>query len=158
MRSRWIGILIAAIGAFLLMQEWGWSWRNPFASWETILIVVGVGIIFYSFIRSNRPNLLIWGGIVTGLGVHAWGQSHISGWPDHWSLVPAIIGLSFFLWGGLVHKNRRHVIIGIMLMLLGLLAWPGVAQLPIIGHLAGPLHAYWPALLIVLGLILTVKK
>lgn len=158
MNGRPIGILIAGIGTFLLMRKLGWSWESLFTSWEFLLILLGVCLILFAMNRPNRSHLLVWGGVVAGLGIHAWGIAHMDGWPRHWSLIPAVVGLSFFLWGGLYLKNRNQGMIGMILILLGLFAWPGIVDLPIIGQVGDTLHKYWPTALIVLGLLLMTKK
>ncbi|PTX59363.1 hypothetical protein C8P63_11258 [Melghirimyces profundicolus] len=158
MRSKTFGILIALVGVLLLLRELGYPVAAQVASWEFLLIVAGILIIVYSFSKPKNPHLMIWGGIMTGLGIHAWGINRVEGWPTHWSLVPAIIGASFLIFGGLVRKNQRQGTVGAILLLLGVFAWPGVSEIPGLGQAAVFLNTYWPGLLIILGLVMAFRR
>lgn len=158
MRTKTIGILIALSGLFLLIRETGYSFSLDKLSWELLLAGAGMLVILISRRKPNRPYLIIWGGIATGLGIHAWGLNHIKDWPSHWSMIPAIIGASFLLFGGVIKRNRNHGTIGALLLLLGLFAWPGVAEIPVLNPAAEVLNTYWPGILVVLGLYMTFKK
>lgn len=158
MRTKTIGILIALAGMFLLFREQGVALSPDTLSWELILAATGLLVIFYARHKPRHPYLMIWGGIALGLGIHAWGLNRIKDWPSHWSMIPAIIGASFLLFGGLIRKNRNHGMIGALLLLLGLFAWPGVTEIPGLNPAAQILNSYWPAVLVILGGYMAFKK
>ncbi|OYD08287.1 LiaI-LiaF-like domain-containing protein [Paludifilum halophilum] len=158
MQGKHAGIVLIVAGAFLLMRETEWQLYKYLSTWEFLLILTGLIVLFLSMRQPHHPNLMIWGGITLGLGIHAWGLSHVKEWPQHWSLVPAIIGACFFLIGGLLKKDRKKGTIGAILLLLGLFAWPGANRIPGVGEAAVFMNTYWPTLLILLGIFLLWKK
>ncbi|MFC4078419.1 hypothetical protein [Salinithrix halophila] len=158
MRGKMIGILLVVSGALLMLRKLNGAIPKSITNWEFLLIVAGVTILLIARKKTGKPHLMIWGGIITGLGIHSWGLSHVNEWPEHWSLVPAIIGSSFLLFGGILRKNNKQGTIGSLLLLLGLFAWPGVTEIPGLGRAADTLNTYWPALLVILGLTLIFKK
>ncbi|GGA41107.1 hypothetical protein GCM10007416_12620 [Kroppenstedtia guangzhouensis] len=158
MRTKTIGILIALAGIFLLFRKQGISPSPDTLSWELILAAAGLLVIIYARHKPRHPYLMIWGGIALGLGLHAWGLNHIKDWPSHWSMIPVIIGATFLIFGGLIKKNRHHGTIGTLLLLLGLFAWPGVADLPGLNPATQILNSYWPGILVILGGYMAFKK
>lgn len=158
MRTKTIGILIALAGIFLLFRKQGISPSPDTLSWELILAAAGLLVIIYARHKPRHPYLMIWGGIALGLGLHAWGLNHIKDWPSHWSMIPVIIGATFLIFGGLIKKNRHHGTSGTLLLLLGLFAWPGVADLPGLNPATQILNSYWPGILVILGGYMAFKK
>ncbi|MFD1426407.1 membrane-bound ClpP family serine protease [Kroppenstedtia sanguinis] len=158
MRTKTIGLLIVLAGIFLLLREQGIELSLDTLSWELILALAGLLMIFFSRHKPRHSYGMIWGGIALGLGVHAWGMKQIKDWPAHWSMFPAIIGASLLIFGGLLRKNRSHGTIGALLLLLGLFAWPGVTEIPGLHPIAQFLNSYWPGILVILGTYMAFKK
>ncbi|SDW24713.1 hypothetical protein SAMN05444487_10253 [Marininema mesophilum] len=158
MRGKIMGLFIIAAGTLLLLRQLGWSIAQTISNWEFLLVIAGFILLILAMRKPVRPRLSIVAMTLIGLGIHAWGLAQIEKWPDHWSLFPIIIGASFLLMGGLYQKNRFYGVIGTLLCLLGLFAWPGVGGIPGLEDLEQTLNTYWPILLISLGLILFIRK
>ncbi|QKG84070.1 hypothetical protein GXN76_06005 [Kroppenstedtia pulmonis] len=158
MHHKTIGTLLALAGVFLLWRKLDWPLTDQLGSWEFLLILVGLVLLFLSLRHRKKARLQVWGGIALGLGIHAWGSAYWSGWPHHWSIIPAVIGSSFLLFGGFINKDRKSGLIGATLILLGLFTWPGINNIPVMGEAASWLSIYWPVMLILLGLILFFRK
>ncbi|SFS99100.1 hypothetical protein [Marininema halotolerans] len=158
MRRKIMGLFIIAAGILLLLRELGWPLAQTVSKWEFLLIVAGLILFIISIQKPPRPRLSILAGILIGLGIHSWGLAQIESWPDHWSIFPLIIGLSYLLIGGLLQKNRSYGMVGSLLCLLGIFAWPGVGDIPGLEKVAQTLNTYWPVLLITLGVLLFIRK
>jgi hypothetical protein len=149
-RANFVGILLIVGGLLLLIRRIDLPMTERFTTWEFILFLSGVIMLLIAHFRSNR-NLMLWSGLLTGMSLHMWGKANLDGWPDHWSFLFIIAGAAFLLVFA-SQKDRRSGIIGILLILTGFAAWPGLTWV------AGSLNNYWPVLLVVLGIFLITKK
>ncbi|GGE18261.1 hypothetical protein GCM10011571_20140 [Marinithermofilum abyssi] len=157
MRGKTAGLILVVAGIVLLMRELNWPYKQLWLNPEMMLIAAGFAVMLYAGKRSTHPRLLLWGGIVSGLGVHLWGLHYIHGWPEHWSVLPMILGAAFFM-DGLFKRNRRNLWIGILMLLAGFFALPVLQRLPLLGSFSAEMNRVWPLFLILLGLLLTLKK
>lgn len=149
-RTNLVGILLILAGLFLLLQKMDIPMLQYIAPWQLILILAGVALLLFAHFRSNR-TLMLWVALLAGVSLHFWGKYNVAGWPDHWYFLFIIAGAAFLLVFA-SQKDRRSGIIGIMLILTGIAAWPGLPSV------AGSVNNYWPTLLVILGIILVTKK
>lgn len=152
-----IGFLLVITGILLLIKElYQKSFTSLFLTWEMLLFVTGVGVVFYAFNKMNR-HFFLGGAILAGMGIHLWGMNQFHNWPDHWSWFLMIIGLAFLL-RAYVYKERFSITVGVLLLLTALFAWPGIQEIPVLSPITGPLHTYWSTFLILLGILVIFKK
>ena len=149
-RANVVGIFLIVAGLLLLLRKIDLPMADRFGTWEFILFLTGVVMLVIAHFRSNR-NLMLWAGLITGMSLHMWAKANVDGWPDHWFFLFIIVGAAFLLVFA-SQKDRRSGIIGILLILTGIAAWPGLPWV------AGSLNNYWPVLLVVLGIFLITKK
>jgi len=119
------------------------------------LAVIGVGVLLALVgLLSWTPGLLVPACIVGGIGGLLYWQNTTGNWESWayaWTLIPGFVGVGVFLSELLQRRFRQAVTSGGWLILISL-----VLFLIFSSFLGGPtlLGAYWPVLLILLGLIL----
>ncbi len=152
------GILLIGIGLYFLLQELHYTKLEPFYTWPTLLIIIGIAFLARS--KSGGDSDSIFPGIVlTGLGIHFHAAGTLPFWPDHWAVYTIILGFAFLAkW----KKTGSGIAAGLILLGLsafalfydGLMAWLGL-----IDRTIGWIERFWPAALIALGLyFLFVRK
>lgn len=157
MQSKVLGFLLVLFGLLLFIIKFEWVPLVSFLSWPFLLFLSGVLLSFLGFVRK-KSHLVFLGTIMGGMGLYIWGLRYeIDGWPDHWSFIVVIFGIAFLLQYG-VNKNKFTAIIGIMILLAGLFAWPGITEIPMLAPLTTTFHSIWPIFIVVLGAILLFKK
>ncbi|TCS96533.1 hypothetical protein [Hazenella coriacea] len=157
MQSKVIGLLLVLFGLLLLIVKFEWAPLTSFLSWPFLLFLGGALLTFLGFIRK-KPQLVFLGTIMGGCGLYIWGLKYeIDGWPDHWSFIVVILGIAFLLQFG-VSKNKSTALIGAMILLAGLFAWPGITDIPILAPMTSMVHSIWPIFIVTLGTVLLLKK
>lgn len=157
MQSKVIGLLLVLFGLLLFIVKFEWAPLASFLSWPFLLFLSGILLTFLGFIRK-KSQLVFLGSLMGGIGLYIWGLKYeIDGWPDHWSLIVVILGISFLLQVG-VNKHKLTAVIGVMILLAGLFAWPGITEIPILTPMTTTFHSIWPVFVVVLGAILLLKK
>lgn len=156
MKVKLIGFLLVLFGITVMIIRFEWAPLNSFLTWPFLLFIVGSILLFFSILYKNG-SLIIWGGIIATLGMMIWGIKYVEGWPDHWSILVALIGLSILLHYAIT-KNQTSILVGSILFLIGLFAYPGIRDLPFISPITSILHLIWPVLIVILGFIFLVKK
>lgn len=156
------GVLLIVLGAvFLLFQvvpslrmwleavDWARGWP---------LIVVGMGAVFLLLgLVTGTPGLAVPACIVGGIGGLLLWQNATGEWESWayaWTLIPGFVGIGTLLSALLGGTLRRDFAGGAWLVLISAILFAIFAS-----FLGGPqwLGAYWPALLILLGLVLFVR-
>ncbi len=118
------------------------------------LAIVGLGGLLGLFaIVTWVPDLLVPACIVAGIGGLLYWQNltgHWESWAYAWTLIPGFVGVGVFLTGLLRGRLRQAIVGGGWLILIS-----AVMFLIFSSFLGGPvlLGAYWPVLLILLGVI-----
>jgi hypothetical protein len=118
--------------------------------------LIGALLLFIALIKK-KASLTLWGGLIAALGISIWGIKYVEGWPRHWSLLIGLFGVAVLL-SYFVSKNRITAIVGTIMVLTGIFAYPGIADLPIISPITSTLHMIWPVFVVILGLVLLTKK
>ncbi|GAA0326785.1 MULTISPECIES: LiaF transmembrane domain-containing protein [Oceanobacillus] len=152
-----LAYLCIGIGIFLLLRELRIPFFVDLYSWQSFLIVIGIGIIIHSYTTKTYQNLFI-GTLLFGIGIHLHGVKHYSFWIDDWSVYFIIIGLAFII---RYTKTKKGFFLGLFSILLGLL-FLFSEQLSIYTSWLEPivslLERFWPVLLILLGMFMLKRK
>ncbi|GGP13610.1 LiaI-LiaF-like domain-containing protein [Oceanobacillus neutriphilus] len=152
-----LAYLCIGVGIFLLLRELRIPFFVDFYSWQSLLIVIGLGVIIHSYTTRTYQNLFI-GTLLFGVGIHLHGIKHYSFWVDDWSVYLIIIGLAFII---RYTKTKKGFFSGIFFILAGLL-FLFAEQLSIYTSWLEPivllLERFWPVLLILLGIIMLKRK
>ena len=152
------GIILILLGAaFLAYQlipglqilvDWGQAWP---------LIIVGIGVVLLLMaVLAAAPGLAVPATIVSGIGGLLWWQNATGNWETWsfaWSLIPGFVGVGIILSGLLSGRIRESLIGGGWMVLISLILFF------IFGSFLGGLElfgAYWPILLIGLGLLMLI--
>jgi len=139
-----------------MVSRFEWAPLGSFLTWPFLLFVTGALLLFFAILYKNG-SLIIWGGIIATLGISIWGIKYVEGWPDHWSLLAALIGLTVLLHYAIT-KNQMSATVGAILFLIGLFAYPGIKDLPFVAPITSVLHTIWPVFIVLLGFVFLVKK
>lgn len=156
-RPRWnmaIGLALILLGAWFLavqfVPELG-AYVEP--TWP--LIIVGVGLILLVMaVLAGVPGLAVPACIVGGIGGLLYWQNATGNWESWayaWTLIPGFVGVGALLSGLMGGETREGAREGAWLILISLILFAVFGSL--FGAL-GILGRYWPALLILLGLLL----
>ncbi|GEN85532.1 DUF5668 domain-containing protein [Oceanobacillus sp. FSL W8-0428] len=152
-----LAYLCIGVGIFLLLRELRIPFFVDFYSWQSLLIVIGLGVIIHSYTTRTYQNLFI-GTLLFGVGIHLHGIKHYSFWVDDWSVYLIIIGLAFII---RYTKTKKGFFSGVFFILTGLL-FLFAEQLSIYTSWLEPiillLERFWPVLLILLGIIMLKRK
>ncbi|MBD1371804.1 hypothetical protein IC620_05455 [Hazenella sp. IB182357] len=156
MKSKSIGFLLLLIGIFISLIKSGLAPLQSFMDWPFLFFFGGLLLIFIGYAKNNSI-LTLWGGILATLGISVWGHRHVTAWPTHWSFLIGLLSIAFFI-QFVVNRNKITATIGFLLLLVAFFAWPGIVGIPYIAPIAEVINQFWPALLIMIGLIFLVKK
>lgn len=156
MQNRIIGFILVLMGAILLIVEADWAKLTSFLSWSFVLFIVGIFLIFFSFLQK-QGSLTLLGGICATIGISVWGFSYVESWPKHWSIIVIMIGATLML-QYILNQNNITLVIGIVLLLSGIFAWPGLKDIEYLAPIATFTNVYWPIFIVGLGAVFIVKK
>ncbi|MFC7440807.1 hypothetical protein [Laceyella putida] len=156
MQSKLIGFVLILGGALLMLTKFELAPLESFISWPFIMFMIGAILLFVAFLK-RIGSLALWAGIIAFLGLSVWGIKYVEGWPNHWSILLVFVGLSILL-QYIITKHSMSGTVGSILVLTGIVAYPGVTELPIVSPITTVLHNFWPAFIVLLGLIFLSKK
>ena len=114
--NTFIAYLLIIIGLFFLLRQLKIPILTNFYTWQTMLIIIGSILLFYSFFKGHGKYLFS-GTILLGLGIHFYGIEHYHFWSHHWGMYTLIIGLAFIV---RALKTRKGYIIGILLLIFSI--------------------------------------
>ncbi|NTU48297.1 MAG: hypothetical protein HGA84_04745 [Syntrophobacteraceae bacterium] len=150
-----IGLLLVLAGIVLLAFQFVPSlrtWAEAVLDWP--LIVVGVGAFLLIFgLLVGAPGMAVPASIVAGIGGILMWQNATGEWESWayiWTLIPGFVGVGIMLEGLFGGHARKGLSDGGWMVLISLTLF-----LVFGSFLGGPvaLGGYWPALLIVLGVV-----
>ena len=148
------GILLVLLGGGLLAYNLIPGLKealNITFTWPWIIIGVGGAMLLIGLL-SGAPGMAVPAAIVAGIGGILYYQDQTGNWESWaylWALIPGFVGLGVFISELLEGHLREAVRSGVRLMLISI-----VLFLIFAAFLGGPnlLGAYWPVLLILLGI------
>src|SRR5690625_782130 len=91
-----VGYLFIGIGVFFLLKQLKIPIFTDFYSWPTLLIIIGLALLIYSY-RLKEYQSLFSGTLILGLGLHFHGMAHYDFWINHWAMYTLIIGIAFII-------------------------------------------------------------
>jgi len=150
-----IGLLLVLVGVWLLAAQW-MPWLLPQFSWPWTIIGVGAFLLLLGLL-TGAPGLAIPACTVGGIGVLLYWQNVTGNWESWsyvWTLIPGFVGVGIVLSGLLGGDVRKGMREGGGLILISLILFA------VFGSFFGALGlagAYWPVLLILLGLLMLVR-
>lgn len=156
MQTKIIGFIITLVGVILLLVQTSLTSLASLLTWPFLLFLVSV-LLLYIGILKKISSLTLWAGFVATITITVWGLEYVNGWPKHWSLLVALFGLVVLL-QFTINKSKITALVGVILILTGIFAYPGITELPFISPITSVFHAYWPVLIVILGLIFISKK
>lgn len=143
---------------YFFLQQSNISIIQPYFTWPSLLIIVGVAFLFQAY--GGREHYAILPGIIlTGFGVHFHIVNKTDIWPDHIGVFILIIALGLLLQH---QKTRTGFFPGLLFLLLAcfLLFFNQITSLfGVIESRASVFWRFWPALFILFGVyFLFIKK
>lgn len=156
MQSKFIGFFFTLIGIMIMVIQSDLAPLTSLITWPFLLLLTGTFLLFTALMKKHS-SLTLWGGLITALGLTIWGMKYIDGWSKHWGLLLALFGVAVLL-QFMINRNKITGLVGIIMVLTGISAYPGFADLPIISPITSVIHAYWSVFIVILGLIFILKK
>ncbi|WP_042146198.1 LiaI-LiaF-like domain-containing protein [Paucisalibacillus sp. EB02] len=149
--------VLIGIGLYFLLRQLKLPIFTDFYSWPTILIIIGLALLIYSF-QTKDYNSLFSGTLVFGLGIHFHGIRHYSFWIDHWAMYPLIVGIAFLV---RYVKTKQGLLPGLILLLISCIFIFSI-NIPSwfnwIHDVVNFIDVYWPIVLVIIGIYLLKKK
>lgn len=151
-----IGALLIVLGAWFLALRLlpGLGFLDQ---WPMIVISIGVGLLVFGLLVGAAP-MAVPACIVMGIGgVLAW-QNATGAWESWafaWTLIPGFVGIGILLTGLLEGDLRSKIGPGGWLILISVVMFAIFGSFLGAGGFLGP---YWPALLVLVGLILLIQS
>jgi hypothetical protein len=153
-----VGIMLILVGGwFLAMQimpnlsDWFWSTFD----WPFVIIGVGVCLLIFGLL-ARAPGMAVPAAIVAGIGGILAYQNATGNWESWayvWTLIPGFVGVGVMLSALLGEGGREGFRSGLTLIFISAILFLIFSS--IMG--ANPLGAWWPILLIILGLWLLIQ-
>ena len=154
-----IGLLLLILGVYLLAAQFIPSlgnWIKIELTWPLIVIGVGVFLLVLGLL-TETAEMAVPACIVGGIGGILYYQNLTGDWASWayiWSLIPGFVGIGILLSALLGRGSRGDVSGGLWLLLISAILFL------IFGSFLGGralLGAYWPVLLIILGVWLFLR-
>jgi hypothetical protein len=155
------GVLLILLGAFFLAYQVMpglFDLPQIEMGWPLIVITVGVGLLLFGLL-VGAPGMAVPACIVSGIGLLLYWQNMTGNWESWayaWTLIPGFVGVGIIVAGLFGEGKLRDAITGgLWLIVISLVMFAIFASFLGGMDLLGP---YWPALLVLLGLVLLVRS
>ncbi|WP_047981686.1 LiaI-LiaF-like domain-containing protein [Ornithinibacillus contaminans] len=156
-KNSFTAYLLIGIGLYFLFRQLKLPIFTDFYSWPTLLIIIGLALVIYSFQTKDYQQLFS-GTIILGLGIHFHGIQHYVFWIDHWAMYPLIIGIAFLV---RYFKTKQGLVPGLILIGLSSILIFSI-NIPTwfdwIYDIIDFIAIYWPVVLIGIGIYFLKKK
>lgn len=152
-----IGYVFIGIGVFFLLKQLKVPIFTDFYSWPTLLIIVGLALLIYSY-RFKEYQSLFSGTFVLGLGIHFHGLAHYDFWINHWAMYTLIIGIAFIIRS---LKTKKGFLLGSMFIVISLFfiySFKLPDKLEWLYRIPNYIGDYWPIILIIVGIFILIRK
>lgn len=155
------GLLLILLGLFFLAYQVmpdRLAWLRVEMGWPMIVVAVGAGLLIFGLL-VGAPGMAVPACIVAGIGLLLYWQNATGNWESWayaWTLIPGFVGVGTILAGILGEGRLRDALEGgFWLITISLVMFAIFGSFLGGMNLFGP---YWPALLILLGLIILVRS
>jgi hypothetical protein len=156
MQTKILGFIITLVGIILLLVQTDLTSIASLITWPFLLFLFSV-LLLYVGILKKISALTLWAGFAATISIMVWGLKYVNGWPKHWSILVALFGLVVLL-QFTINKSKITALVGVILILTGIFEYPGITELPLVSPITSVFHAYWPVLIVILGLVFISKK
>ncbi len=149
------GLVLILLGALFLVVQFQPGWQR-WLDWPMIVIGVGAFLLLFGLLMGT-PGMAVPACIVGGIGGLLYWQNATGNWASWayaWTLIPGFVGVGVVLAAALGEGDRKAVSGGLWLVFISL------ALFTVFGSFFGTLGFlgnYWPALLILLGLLILMR-
>lgn len=154
-----IGVLFVLIGAFSLAYQLVPGFQDLIdLSFDWPVIIIGLGLFLLVLgLLVGAPGMAVPAMILTGIGGLLYWQNATGDWESWgytWTLIPGFVGVGVFLAELLEGKFASAIQSGGWLVLISLIMFAIFSS-----FMGGPewVGPYWPALIILLGVIMLVR-
>lgn len=150
------GIILIGFGAYFLLKQINIAAFQPFFTWPTLLIIVGIGLLFQGY-GAKDYHAILPGVILTGFGLHFHIADHLNIWPEHTGIFMLIIALGFLLQS----QKTGYSFQGFLLLIFAfLLLFKDKADIWFnsFGGSISAIWKYWPLFFIVFGTYFLIRK
>ena len=154
------GLLLIGLGSawlvFQLVPELSLAFAID-ATWPLFIVALGVLLLILALV-FGAPDMAVPAAIIGGIGGLLYWQNSTGNWESWayaWTLIPGFIGLGVIL-SGIIGRNLKQRLQGGVILI-----FVSAVMFSVFGSfLGGPdlLGAYWPVLLILLGVLLLVRS
>ncbi|MBM7648916.1 hypothetical protein JOC78_001866 [Bacillus ectoiniformans] len=152
------GVILIGFGLYFFMQQAKILWVQPFLSWPTLLIVIGMAFLAEAYSGKDVSGILP-GVILAGFGIHFHVVNHFGFWSNDTGVLILIISLGFLMQ---YQKTRSGLFQGLLFLILAVITlfYDTVIQwLGLLENQAFSIWQFWPVVLIVIGgYLLFIKK
>jgi len=154
------GGCLIVLGALLLLIQINPALSGSLGivwSWPMIVVLVGVGLLVMGLLTGS-PGMAVPACVVAGIGGVLYWQTTTGNWFSWayaWALIPGFVGVGMLLQALLGEGGRRQALRGAEAILSSLVLFLIFGSLFGWLTLLGP---YWPALLIVVGVVQLVNR
>jgi len=145
------GLALILLGMLLLVAQFTPGWQR-WLDWPMIVVGVGAFLLIFGLL-AGAPRMAVPACVVGGIGGLLYWQNATGNWQSWayaWTLTPGFVGVGIVLAAALGEGGRRGVSGGLWLIFVSLVLFAVFGSF--FGAL-GFLGNYWPALLILLGLL-----
>lgn len=150
-----VGVILILLGLLFLASEIA---PEYFQFWDWPVIIIGMGGLFLIWaIVAGIGGLAVPGSILSGIGGILYYQNLTGDWASWsyiWALIPGFVGVGIIL-AGIIDRDFRDAFFGglTLIIISGIIFFALGAQF----GLDPEITQYWPALLILLGLVALVR-
>jgi hypothetical protein len=149
------GIILILLGLLFLASE---IFPDLFSFWEWPFIIILIGLVFLLWaVIGGVGGLAIPGSILTGIGGILYYQNAFNAWYTWsyiWALIPGFVGVGIMLSGLIDRDFKDRFFGGLSLLVISALLFFAFGSF---FGMAPDISKYWPALLVILGLISLTK-
>jgi hypothetical protein len=144
------GVVLVLLGVWFLIVQFV-PWLEGWFSWPMIIIGVGALLLVFGLL-GGEPGMAVPAFVVGGIGCLLFWQNATGNWESWsyaWALIPCFVGVGT-LFSGILGRDGEQIRGGAWLLLIGAILFAVFGSF--FGAL-GFLGKYWPALLILLGVL-----
>lgn len=152
------GIILIGFGAYFFLQQSGITLFQNFYTWPTLIIIVGIAFLAQGYLAKDYDAILP-GVILLGFGLHFHIAGRLKFWPDN-TIGPfiLILSLGFFLRFQKTGTGLFQAFLFLVWALLLLFYDKIAGYLGFLQNGMSQVMKFWPALIIIIGIYLLLKK